>query len=801
MPHSFLLRAEASYRLGQKRHAIADLSDALDISPKDVQANRRMLAWATGSLQQTAARALLSSDRDVNVLRQALDVLDDQARTTYASMNVFDRSIEGWAVWDRDAPLEVSIVSRDGTTAYYLEPDPFHALSNQRTRAANFNLSRPRSNSPQAFAMAVEGHRFFSMRAAGNEPGTSHREQGAVAAADAGPTVMVPIYADFAATKACLDSLFEAIRQLPDCRAILVDDATPDHRIKGYLAGVPGNNRIEILTNPQNLGFVGSINRALGRVHSGDVILLNSDTVVPPGFIERLAATAHSSPDIGTVIPLSNNGEFSSFPIPNRSNELGSLEDVILLDQIAACANRGIAVDIPSGIGFCLYVTRACLDAVGPLSESYQRGYLEDVDFCLRARERGFRSVCAPSVYVGHAGSRSFKGEKRSLVIRNLDVLDAKFPAYRNECSAFMIADPIRSSRERLERRLPIANDHPRLIVSGEGSIAAVALNRAHQLRSQNQPAMLLHVDRRAPGMVVKPVGLDQIGPQNIEFSIAGSAELSALEAYLDDLRPACIEIWDPAAIPDPLLGLLVDGRARCELAIADAGIVSPHPWCLTELIPELATDRQANPPARASDREPSAWQLRWRAIAAKAEAVIAPGPAAAAFARRHLGSVSITEIDQPPGRPNRRWKKPSGPARRLGVLPLRTSAEELRMMRSLVRSLNRIRSDLSITVVGETLDDLALMKSGNCFVTGPVVAADVDRILTQYALEHLLIGVGAPLFGHPIEIEAVKSGLPVARFDWSSGQIRARDRDAAIDPAMAHSEIARSLVDWMEGH
>ena len=160
----------------------------------------------------------------------------------------------------------------------------------------------------------------------------------------------------------------------------------------------------------------------LSVIEQGDVILLNSDTIVPPGFIDRLAAAAHSSADIGTVTPLSNNGEFTSFPIPNISNPLPSRKEIIRIDRIAAKANSDRIVDIPSGIGFCLYVTRACLDSVGPLSEDFGPGYLEDADFCLRAREHGFRNVCAPSVYVGHAGSKSFGKEKRSLVVRNLGV-------------------------------------------------------------------------------------------------------------------------------------------------------------------------------------------------------------------------------------------------------------------------------------------------------------------------------------------------------------------------------------------
>src|SRR5262249_47347250 len=152
--------------------------------------------------------------------------------------------------------------------------------------------------------------------------------------------------------------------------------------------------------------------------------------IVPPRFINRLAAAAHSSSDIGTVTPFSNNGEYVSFPIPNTFNPLGPYSEVARLDAIAAKVNSGKVVDIPSGIGFCLYITRACCDRVGHFADDFARGYLEDVDFCLRAREQGFRNVCAPSVYVGHAGSRSFGAEKRSLVVRNLRLIEQRFPKH-----------------------------------------------------------------------------------------------------------------------------------------------------------------------------------------------------------------------------------------------------------------------------------------------------------------------------------------------------------------------------------
>jgi hypothetical protein len=154
-------------------------------------------------------------------------------------------------------------------------------------------------------------------------------------------------------------------------------------------------------------------------------------------------------------VPLSNNSSVSDFPIPHQANPLGSYEDVIELDGLAQRANHDLVVDLPSGTGFCLYITRACIDAVGHLAETFERGYLEDIDFCLRAREQGFRNICAPSVYVGHAGSRSFGEAKRALVLKNLAVLDHRFPSFRAETSSFVKADPLRPARINIERLRP----------------------------------------------------------------------------------------------------------------------------------------------------------------------------------------------------------------------------------------------------------------------------------------------------------------------------------------------------------
>ena len=701
-PHCYLLRAEASLRMGKKPYAIADLDHALELGPDDTQANRRMLAWSKGERQRKAARALLANERDIGILRRAIDILGDHEPANFASMTVLDETIEGWVVWNGTSTAEVSMMTEDNVVSFFVEADPHHPLSSEHHRAANFSFARPKSHAPQSFAISAEGRQFFSFRAPGNA-NAPHRTPKIETASIAPSTIIIPVYADFAATKACLESVLIAMQRTRDFRVLLVDDAAPDSRITNYLRDFSRHSDVELLTNPRNLGFVGSINRALKNVRAGDVILLNADTIVPPGFVDRLAAAARSASDIGTVVPLSNNGEFSSFPIPNEVNDLGSYEDVVALDKIAAATTGLDAVDVPSGIGFCLYITRACLNAVGSLSENYQRGYLEDVDFCLRAREHGFRSVCAPSVYVGHEGSRSFKSEKRSLVARNLQVLDGKFPNYRQECSAFVAADPLRPAREAIERALPYRDERPRIIVAAGGALRAVAEARVSALLAQKQPAMTLEISNGETGPVVRPIGPEDAAPQNIRFALSELAEQQAFEDFLKTIQPSGFEIIDPAGIPTALLDTLIDSGIPYDVFIADAGLFfDPGEPILPGAISDTKTKSGIRPP-----------QQKLRRLAEGADHMLLPCPMAEAFASRHLPKKKLTLLEQPslPRQLRRQRRSQEREAQKLGILAFRASAEELTSIRALSRAFLDLRPDIGLVVIGSALDDLELIQ------------------------------------------------------------------------------------------
>jgi O-antigen biosynthesis protein len=791
--HSYVLRGEASYRLGDKAAAIADIARALEIAPDNVPANRRMLTWANGLQQSQAARAIIGHESDFALLRLALQTLQANGQRFFARVVVLEGTIEGWAVWEGDTPLKVSITDGAEESTSLFEPDAFHPLG-ECGHATSFRIPRPKSTVPQFISLTAADRIFYSTRTAGNDSTPDRRvfRPRPRASRDQQVTVIVPVYGDYDATRVCIDALLDELK-LSGHRAILVNDATPDTRIVGYLADVAVNSRVEVTVNPRNLGFVGSINCALERTKDGDVILLNSDTIVPRGFINRLAAAARSTPDVGTVTPLSNNGEFVSFPIPNKANSLGSRRDVERIDAIAAKVNASMAIDIPSGVGFCLYISRACLDRVGALSEDFSPGYLEDVDFCLRTRRHGLRNICLPSVYVGHAGSKSFGQEKRSLVVRNLGVLERRFPEHRLECAAFMAADPLRTAREAIECVAARVAVHPRLLVAGAGVVGEAARQRAREVESATEPVLILEVRHQAEGAIVSVKSPAQAMPQSLSFNLSHCGECEALVDFLKGNEPSRIELLDPTNTPFRLVELLLKLKVPYDLFVADAGLGRYDEATV------VATVQSLSGKASTKNIVNAHWFERWRQIAEGAERIIVPCGEAEAFAASTLPERAAAKIDRTYESYGVKAHKRRRTARRhLGFVPLRSCAAEQRLITDISCELGRVRPDIAITVIGAALNDVGLMRSSNVFVTGAVDPEELGRLIGALGVSNLFVSTTRPLFAHPILSFVSSLDLPTGYFDWSRRHAPSKKIDLPLDPRSSLDDLTGALSRWI---
>lgn len=259
--------------------------------------------------------------------------------------------------------------------------------------------------------------------------------------------VIIPVYGGVDQTRRCIDSVL-AERQAAPHEVVVIDDASPEPAITGYLDGLARQGRISLHRNESNLGFVRSVNRGMALHGDRDVVLLNSDTEVANHWLDRLQAAACSAPRIATATPFSNNATICSYPFEGWSGGVPGTLGLAQLDRLFAMANAGRTLELPTAIGFCMYIRRACLDQLGLFdAERFGRGYGEENDFCMRALKSGWRHVLAADMFLYHEGSVSFSDERFELIKAATTALLAAHPDYTSRVHEFIKADPVAELR------------------------------------------------------------------------------------------------------------------------------------------------------------------------------------------------------------------------------------------------------------------------------------------------------------------------------------------------------------------
>ncbi len=276
--------------------------------------------------------------------------------------------------------------------------------------------------------------------------------------------IIIPVYRGAAETRACIESVLSA-RVDVSAEIVVINDASPDAEVREYLAGLAKDSRITLVTNPTNLGFVASCNRGMELHAERDVVLLNSDTVVADGWLDRMAACAATDPMIASVTPFSNNATLCSYPRIAVSNELPAGLTAGELDTMFAAANSRRSVAIPTGVGFCMLMTRAAIDAVGTFDfEAFGRGYGEENDWCMRATGQGYSHQLCGDVFVYHQGEVSFGDDSLRGKMNAQSVIDRRYPGYREMISEHLEADPARMLRRRVDLVRLAKSSRPRVL-------------------------------------------------------------------------------------------------------------------------------------------------------------------------------------------------------------------------------------------------------------------------------------------------------------------------------------------------
>ena len=266
---------------------------------------------------------------------------------------------------------------------------------------------------------------------------------------DAAPVdIIVPVYRGLTDTQRCLESVLSASNTVT-WRLIVINDYSPEPELTEWLRSFAQQDpRVVLIENEKNLGFVATVNIGMAVGSDHDVILLNSDTEVANDWLDRLSRAAYGHKRVATVTPFSNNATIFSYPGFCQSNDLPVGLGTAELDQILAKYLAGKTVDVPTGVGFCMYITRASLQEVGMFDvENFGQGYGEENDFCVRAQNAGWRNLHALDTFVRHVGGISFGESKSARELQAMETLRRLHPNYEREVQTYVQQDPVGPAR------------------------------------------------------------------------------------------------------------------------------------------------------------------------------------------------------------------------------------------------------------------------------------------------------------------------------------------------------------------
>ncbi len=209
-------------------------------------------------------------------------------------------------------------------------------------------------------------------------------------------------------TRDILLDCLASIERYPPARPYdiwVVDNASSDGSVAAVRAGYP---HVQIIANSENCGFAAANNQAIRASQSEYLLLLNSDTIVHPNALERMARFLDEHPDVGITGACLLNADGTLQPswaaFPSLWSELFGHNARRRDWYCTRDGSQAYAVDWVGGAA--LMIRRAAVNQIGLLDEAYFM-YSEETDWCFRARQSGWTICYLPDAPITHLGGQS----------------------------------------------------------------------------------------------------------------------------------------------------------------------------------------------------------------------------------------------------------------------------------------------------------------------------------------------------------------------------------------------------------
>lgn len=595
-------------------------------------------------------------------------------------------------------------------------------------------------------------------------------------------TVILPVYKGIEMTKRCVEAAMPGILSLADSKIIAINDCSPDAGMQDMLleleAQWPGV--LTVLENEVNLGFVKTVNRGMRQAGDADIVFLNSDVIVPQNWLERLTAEAYIAPHIGTVTPFSNNATICSFPAFLYENEQAFGLDVHQIDKVFAGA-RLPNVKAPTGVGFCMYVRRDCLDVVGLLNEEkFGRGYGEENDLCQRALKAGWFNVITPNLYAFHEGGVSFSSTKQALIENAFKAIVELHPDYHLDIQKFIAEDPVKTVRVNRLAQLLSTLDRPKVLQVSHEAGGGVEqhveeLSEALQANAYN----LILTPFRGTGAVSLKMGTFP-GADELVFRVP--EEYPMLVALLKGCGIGFVHYHHSLGLNPLLFGLPTQLGTEYALTVHDFYWLGGNPTLTNQngIYPGQCTDDLLNPAFPLPEGVSAlAWRDQLRAFIESAKTVVFPSEYTLALYQRYYAlhrpivalhiedkraaSASVTPISQ----------KARYTVGVLGALGKEKGADYLEQMAAKAAAGNL---PFDFKLLGFAYRELK-----GVFTTGRYDADDLKHLMLEHDLDLILFPAQWPeTYSYTLSY-ALASGLPIIAPDIGAFPERLANREHTL--------------------
>ena len=222
-------------------------------------------------------------------------------------------------------------------------------------------------------------------------------------------SVVVPIYNALDDVKLLLDSILSNFN-FSLGEITLINDCSSQETSSFLDSFCAKNHLIKLLNNEVNLGFVKTCNRGMKLAKGDVVVLLNSDTIIPKEFCERIIKCFNSDERIGIASPISSHTYSYFIPLPKNY----TLEK---MNKLLRKKHKCTYPLIPAAEGFCFCIRKDVIYKQGYLDEVWGKGYNEEVDFAYRAITNNWKNVLIDDLYVYHKRNASFGIKDRKILI------------------------------------------------------------------------------------------------------------------------------------------------------------------------------------------------------------------------------------------------------------------------------------------------------------------------------------------------------------------------------------------------